>query len=186
MRLYRALLWLYPRDFRTQFGDDLVSLLEDLRADKGTVTAARICALDLAVTIPRIQLERIMDPTRATTTINVASALLAAGGVASTMIGFAPGALLLAAAAALVITQRSNVAAAVRTPSTGLRRRRLRTAGVLAGVSFVSYGVYATTIGDEWTARETALAVVGTAGIIGCACSLVIGLVTPRDRAVEA
>jgi hypothetical protein len=184
--MYRALLWLYPRDFRVEYADDLVSLLENLRTDKGPVRTFRICALDLAVTVPRMHLERIMNPTHTTTTIGWMVALLAAGGVASMLIGVYPGVLLLVAAALLAVTQRSELARSMRVPNTAIRRRRLLTAAVLAGVFVVSYLVYVTTIGDEWTTRETVLAVIGTASMVGSACYLIVGLTTPRDAARQA
>lgn len=186
MRVYRALLWLYPKDFRVEFGDDLVSLLENLRTDKGPARAFRICALDLAVTVPRMNLERIMNPTRTTTTITWTVALLGAGGIASMLIGLYPGALLFVAAAVLAITQRSELARAIRVPNTAIRRRHLRTAAVFAGLFVVSYVVFITTIGDNWTARETVLAVIGTGSMVSSAYYLVIGLTTPRDAALEA
>lgn len=186
MRVYRALLWLYPKNFRDEFGDDLVSLLENLRTDKGPARAFRICALDLAVTVPRMHLERIMNPTRTTTAITWAIALLGAGGIASMLLGLYPGVLLLVAAGVLTIAQRSELARAIRMPNTATRRHRLRTAAVLAGVFVMSYVVFVTTIGDEWTTRETVLAVIGTGSMVSSASYLLIGLATPRDAALEA
>lgn len=181
MRAYRTLLRLYPRDFRHDFADDLVMMLEDLVANQGRAHAWRICTLDLLVTIPRMHLERAMNPSHTTTTITFGIALLAAAGVASILTGLYPGALLLAAAGALAVAQRSALARAIRVPDTAVRHRRLRTAAVLA-VSFIAcYVVFLLTIGDEWTARETVLAIVGTASMIGAGGYLIAGLATPRD-----
>lgn len=186
MRAYRALVRLYPRDFRRDFGDDLVALLDDLRADRGRARAWRICALDLLVTLPRMHLERIMNPHRTTTAITWVIVLLAVAGTASFVTGVLPGALLLVAAAVLGVTQRSALARAIRTPDTTLRRRRLRTAAGLAIVFVACYGVYLVSIGDEWTIRETILAVVGTLSMFGAAGYLVVGLATPKDTALQS
>jgi hypothetical protein len=185
VRAYRTLLRLYPRTFRHAFADDLVTMLEDLVTNKGRLHAWRICALDLLVTVPRMHLERAMNPSHTTTTITFGIALLAAAGAASILTGLYPGALLLAAAVALGVAQRSALARAIRVPDTAVRHRRLRTAAVLA-VSFVAcYVVFLLTIGDEWTGRETILAVVGTASMIGAGGYLIAGLATPRDTALR-
>ena len=181
MRAYRTLLRLYPRAFRDEFGEDLVQLLDDLKADRGLGTAWRICALDLLVTVPRLHLERGMNPTRTTTTICWTIALLAAGGAASILTGEYPGMLLFVAAAALAVAQRSRLAQALRVPDTALRNRRLRTAALLGAGFVVSYVVFVATIGDSWTGRETVLALAGTASMIGAVVYLVAGLLTRRD-----
>lgn len=181
MRVYRILLHLYPRAFRDDFGDDLVQLLDDLRAHKGRARSWRICALDLLVTVPQMHLERVMKPTSTTTTITWTIALLAAGGAASILTGLYPGALLLVVALALAVGQRSRLARAIRIPDKALRHRRLRTATVLALVFVGCYGVFLATIGETWTGRETVLAVIGTASMIGAGGYLIAGLLTPRD-----
>ena len=185
MRAYRTFVQLYPRDFRVEFGDDLIQLLDDLEADRGRSGAWRICALDLLVTLPRMHLERVMKPSNTTTTISWSIVLLAAGGAASILTGLYPGALLLVAAAVLAVAQRSSLARAIRVPDTALRHRRLRIAAVLAAVFIACYGVFLATIGDAWTGRETVLALIGTANMIGAGGYLIAGLLTPRDAALQ-
>lgn len=186
MRAYRILVRLYPRDFRDDFGDDLIALLDDLEAEKGRARAWRICALDVLVTLPRMHLERIMNAQRTTTAITWGIVLLAAAGAASILTGLYPGALLLVAAGVLAVAQRSAIARAIRVPDTTVRNRRLRTAAVLAVVFISCYGVFVATIGDEWTVRETVLAVIGTASMVGAPCYLIAGLATPRDTALRS
>lgn len=186
MRAYRALVRLYPRELRREFGDDLVALHDDLTGDRGRTRAWRICALDLLVTLPRMHLERIMAPHRTSTAITWAIVLLAVAGAAAFVTGLHPGALLFVAAVVLGVTQRSALTRAIRTPDTTLRHRRLRTAAVLAIVFVACYGVYLVSIGDEWTIRETVLAVVGTLSMFGAAGYLVVGLATPTDTALRS
>lgn len=56
-RAYRVLVRLYPRSFRDAYGDDMVLLFEDQRADDGALRAWSRTARDLLVTIPTQHLE---------------------------------------------------------------------------------------------------------------------------------
>jgi hypothetical protein len=130
-----------------------------------------------------MHLERIMKPSNTTTAITWSIGLLAVGGAASFLTGLYSGLLLLVAAAALALAQRSSLAGAIRVPDTALRHRGLRTAAALAGVFIASCGVFLATIGDTWTGREAAVALVGTACMIGVGICLLAGLLTPRGAA---
>lgn len=63
VRVYGTLVGLYPRDFRDDYGADMVQLVRDQCADE---LAWRVCgrvAIDLAITIPTQQMEAHMNRT---------------------------------------------------------------------------------------------------------------------------
>jgi hypothetical protein len=179
-RIYHTLVRLYPKAFRDRYRDDLVQHFDGLVADRGIRAAWGRTALDLAVTVPRYRLDTIMNERHSATTISIAVGLLAAAGVASTLVGLYPGALLLVVALALAIAQRSAIARALRAPDPRRRRRRLQTAAVLGVVFVASYLAYITLIGDTWSTRETVLAIIGNAAMIGAIGFLAAGLLTPK------
>jgi hypothetical protein len=178
--IYHTLVRLYPKAFRDAYGDDVVQHFDDLVADRGIRAAWGRTALDLAVTIPRYRLETIMNERHSATTISVAVGLLAAAGVASMLVGLYPGALLVVVALALAIAQRSAIARALRAPDPHRRRRRLQTAAVLAVVFVASFVAYLMLIGDTWSTRDTVLAIIGNAAMIGAVGFLAAALLTPK------
>jgi hypothetical protein len=178
--IYRNLVRLYPREFRQEFGDDVVQHFDDLVAERGLRVAYGRTALDLAVTLPRYRLETIMNERHSATTISIVVGSLAAAGVAGVLTGIYPGALLLVVAVVVAVTQRSAIARALRAPDADRRRHRLHTAAVLAVVCVTSYVVYLMVIGDTWTTRETVLAIIGNAAMIGAVGFLAAGLLTPK------
>ncbi|MGQ0431017.1 MAG: hypothetical protein ACT452_01270 [Microthrixaceae bacterium] len=179
-RLYPSLVRLYPSAFRREYGDDLVQHFADLAADRGARAAWARTSLDLAITIPRYHLERIMTEQHSAIAINITIGVLAAAGFASVMTGVGPGMVLIVAAVAFAVTQRTTLARALRVPDSELRHRRLRIGAILAGVFVISYVVYSLLIGDTWTVRETVLAIIGTLAMFGAIGFLVAGLLTPR------
>jgi hypothetical protein len=181
-RMYPRLVRLYPSDFRREYGDDLVQHFADLAADRGARAAWIRTALDLAITVPRYHLERLMSEQHSATTIHVVIGLLGAGGLASVMTGLYPGIVLFVAAVALAVTQRSSLARALRVPDSTLRRRRLGIAAVLGATFIASYIAFDQLIGESWTIRETALTIVGVAAMFGAIGFLIAGLLTPRTR----
>ena len=79
VRLYRALLGLYPRSFRDDYGADMVQLLRDQCADE---PAWRVCGravVDLALTIPTQRMETHMNRTSTHLVALLYSAVSAAG-----------------------------------------------------------------------------------------------------------
>ena len=178
--VYRTLVRLYPEEFRREYTDDLVQQFDDLIADHGIRAAWGRTALDLAVTVPRYRLEIIMNEHQSATTITLVFGLIAAAGVASVLTGFYPGALLLLVALVLAVAQRSTVARALRSPDPDRRRRRLQTAAALTVVFVVSFVAYLMLIGDTWTTRETVIAIIGNAAMIGAIGFLAAGLLTPK------
>jgi hypothetical protein len=181
-RVYRACIYLYPSTFRHHYRDDLVQLFDDLVADRGLPRASVRTGLDLIITVPNYRLEGIMNKQHTATALAVTIWLLAAAGVVALLIGVYPGLVLLGAAGVLAVAQRSTLGRALRTPVTGLRRRRLTISAVLAVVFFVCAVLYLMLIGDEWTTRETMLSGVGTLAMIGAPIFLVVGLLTPKGE----
>ena len=182
-RIYQALIRLYPREFRVDYGDDLAQLFDDLVAERGARAAIVRTALDLVVTLPRYRLETVMNERHTANTITIVAGLAALAGVASVLVGIYPGVLLIIVAIALAVAQRSAVAQALRAPDAERRRRRLGTAGVLGIVFIASFVAYLLLIGDSWTTRETVLAIIGNAALIGAIGFLAAGLLTPKTSA---
>ena len=61
MKLYRALLRCYPRDFREEYGDDMTQLLTLQLRDESAVRVWGRTLLDLALTVPSLRLEAAMS-----------------------------------------------------------------------------------------------------------------------------
>ena len=163
----------------------MVTFFDDLVVERGVSTVWRICSLDLLVTVPRYRLEQLVNEHRTTATIHVLVLGFAAAGALSVLTGVYPGVLLLAAALVLALSQRSALARSLRTPSSQLRRRRLRVAAVLGAAFVADYVSYLALIGDKWTLRETVLAVSGMVCLIAALGFLVAGLLTPRSALVS-
>jgi hypothetical protein len=180
--IYRSLVRLYPREFRREYGDDLAQHFDDLVAERGVPAAWRRTALDVAVTVPRYRLETIMNERHSANTISIIIGLVAAAGVASLLVDIYLGPLLLVVAVVLAVAQRSAIARSLRAADSDGRRRRLRTAAVLAVVFIASFVAYLLLIGDTWTTRETVLAVIGNAAMIGAVGFLAAGLLTPKTH----
>jgi hypothetical protein len=179
-RLYRALVRLYPRRFRRDYGEDLVLHFGDLVADRGTRAAWARTSLDLLITVPRYHLEQIMKEQHSNTALNVVIGLLAAAWIGTVLVGSRLGPLVLVAAGVLAATQRSALAKALRVPDSGRRRRRLVTAALLGATFAASYVVFVLTVGDRWTITDTVLSIIGTVALFGAVGYLVAGLATPR------
>ena len=182
--MYRACINLYPPTFRREYGEDLVQHFDDLVVHLGLRRACLRTCLDLAITLPNHRLESIMSQQHAARTLTGVISLIAFAGIVSLLTGVYPGLALLGVAAALAITQRATLAKAIRTPTAGLRRRRMTISAVLAAVFVVCAGVYMMVIGDTWTTRESILAGVGTLAMIAAPIFFVVALLTPRDDAV--
>ena len=62
-RAYGALLWLYPRQFREEYRDDMVLLVRDQCREESPWRVLARSAVDLAITIPKQHLEAHMRRT---------------------------------------------------------------------------------------------------------------------------
>lgn len=173
---------LYPSDFRTWYGNDLVLHFADLVDDRGRRAAWTRTALDLLITVPRYRLEHAMSEPRSTTTINIAITVLAALGVLGILTGMYPGIVLLAAAAAVAVSQRTALARAIRTPDTDARRRRLSIAGVLTAVFVVAMVSYLRAVGGDHVSGTSLVLhnAIGVPAMVGAIVFLIAGLLTPK------
>lgn len=179
--VYRRLVRLYPRAFRARYGEDLMQHFADLVNDLGPGPAWRRTAIDLAVTVPRYRLEAIMSPEKSSKAVAVLIALLVVAGLAGLLlVNLYPGWVLILIAGVLAVAERSSLARAIRTLDPDQRRRRFVTAAVSGAVFVASYVIFQLVIGDHWTVRETALAVVGTTAMFVAIGFLIAGLLTPR------
>ena len=186
VRVYRSLLLLYPRDFRDRYADDLVQTLTDLSGELGPRRAWRRVTLDLVVTVPRYRMEMLMKDERVSTLLTVAITVMAAAGMTSVFVGLYPGVLLLPLAAVVAVTQRSKLARSIDTvDGTGLRRKRLRTASVLAASLPVIYLVSLPILGDEWGTDAVVAFGVWVAVLVAAVCFFIMGVATPKSRAIS-
>ncbi len=182
--LYRALTWLYPRDFRDHYRDDLVQIHADLTRERGAGRAWGRATLDLLVTVPRYRMESLMKESRSPIIIIVAIATMAVAGIASVFVmgdGY-PALLLLPLAIVLAVTQRSKLARsmdAVNGPHT--RRKRLTTAAVLTVSLPVIYLAAPAILGDHWGADAIALFGLWFVVLIAAVVYLIAGIATPRS-----
>lgn len=182
MAAYRALLRLYPKDFRKEFGPDLLRLHEDLAADRGLTVARRRTALDLIVTVPRYRLEHLMSEQHSNTALYVVLVGLVAAGAFGFLTGVGPALLFVVAAVVVAVAQRSRLARAIRTPDTDVRHRRLRWAGICGAVFALSIVTYLADLGDDEISTASLLwhNLVGTSAMVAMVIFFVAGLLTPR------
>jgi hypothetical protein len=186
VRVYRSLLLLYPRDFRDRYTDDLVQTLTDLSAELGPRRAWRRVALDLVVTVPRYRLETLMNDKRSSTLLTVAITVMAVAGITSMFVGLYPGVVLVPLAVVVAITQRSKLARSIdAVDGTRLRRKRLRTAAVLAASLPVIYLVSLPILGDEWGTDAVVAFGLWVAVLIAAVGYVVAGISTPKSRAIS-
>ena len=186
IRAYRSLLVLYPRDFRDRYSDDLVQTLTDLSAELGPRRAWRRVTLDLVVTVPRYRMETLMKEEHSSTVLTVASIAMACAGIISLFTGLYLGVLLVPLAAVVAITQRGRLARSIdAVDASGLRRKRLRIAAVLAGSLPVIYLVSLPILGDEWGTDAKVAFGLWTAVLIAAVSYFVSGITTPKSRVIS-
>lgn len=183
VRLYRTLLWLYPSAFRHEYGSDMVTHFDDLVADLGVWPAWRRTLVDLIVTVPRYRLEDVMSHRQASITLAALTVATAATGIGFLAAGFGPASVVpLVFAVVLAVSQRSQLARALRVPGDDLRRRRLLGAMASAVIFVVAVGIYAVDLGDDHVAGGSLIAynIVGLLSLLGAIGLTIVGLSTPR------
>ena len=186
VRVYRSLLMLYPRDFRDRYTDDLVQTFTDLSAELGARRAWRRVTLDLVVTVPRYRLETLMNDERSSTVLTLAIMVMAVAGITSVFVGLYPGVVLVPLAGLVGITQRSKLARSIDVVNgTGLRRKRLRTAAVLAASLPVIYLVSLPILGDQWGTDAVIAFGLWVGVLIAAVCYGIAGISTPKSRVVS-
>ena len=186
VRVYRSLLLLYPRDFRDRYTDDLVQTLTDLSGELGPRRAWRRVTLDLVVTVPRYRLETVMSDERRSTLLTVAIVVMAVAGIMSVFVGLPAGMVLVPLAGVVAVTQRSKLARSIdAVDGTGLRRKRLRTASVLAASLPVIYLVSLPILGNQWGTDAVVAFGLWVGVLIAAVCYAIAGFSTPRSRAIS-
>lgn len=185
VRVYRSLLMLYPRDFRDRYTDDLVQTFTDLSGELGARRAWRRVTLDLVVTVPRYRLETLMSDERSSTVLTLAITVMAVAGITSVFVGLYPGVVLVPLAGVVGITQRGKLARSIDVVNgTQLRRKRLRTAAVLAASLPVIYLVSLPILGDDWGTDAVVAFGLWVGVLIAAVCYVIAGISTPKARAV--
>ena len=186
VRVYRRLLLLYPRDFRDRYTDDLVQTLTDLSGELGPRRAWRRVTLDLVVTVPRYRLETVMNDERSSTLLTMAIVVMAVAGITSVFVGLYPGVVLVPLAGVVAITQRSKLARSIdAVDGTRLRRKRLRTASVLAASLPVIYLVSLPILGNQWGTDAVVAFGLWVGVLIAAVCYAIAGIGTPKSRAIS-
>lgn len=87
--IYRAALHLYPRSFRSEYGDDMVALFDAQYRDERSLRVIARAVTDLALTVPTCHLEARMSRSSTTTVVTILVVL----GVIAALIGGRVGAL---------------------------------------------------------------------------------------------
>ena len=85
-RVYAALIRLYPRPFRQDYGADLVQLLRDQCAEEPAWRVYSRALVDLAITVPSQRLEALVH-TNSTRAVSLLYAAMATGGALLAVIG---------------------------------------------------------------------------------------------------
>lgn len=180
--VYRALVALYPSEFRRAYGPDLIELFDEMIEDQGPLPAWRRAALDLLITIPRYRLEDTLSESHANIILTMTTAALVVAGALVLAGGAWTGLILLVVALLIAGSQRSTLARALQTPDRARRRRRLGTAAMLAVVFLGAMGSYLNDIDDDHISSTSLMVhtVVGLSAIIGSAVFLVAGLTSAR------
>src|SRR5882672_3535616 len=112
--VYRALVRLYPKDFRRHYGDDLVQHFVDLIGRDGASRTWPRVTLDLVLTVPRYRLETVMNQRQSSAALYATLAALAGAGLISILVGIYAGAILLPVAVVLAVVARGRLATATR------------------------------------------------------------------------
>lgn len=185
--MYRSLLRCYPRDFRDRYADDLVQALTDLSRELGPRRAWRRLTLDFVITVPRYRMETLMNEQRSSTVLTITITVLAVAGILSVFVGLYPGVVLVPLAAVLAITQRSKLARSIDAVNgTELRRKRLRTAGVLAATLPFIYLVSLPILGDHWGTDALVAFSLWTVVLIVAVAYAIAGFTTPKSRPIAS
>ncbi len=157
--VYRALVQLYPRQFRDHYGDDLVLHFADLVHRDGVIRAWFRTTVDLLVTVPRYRLETIMNPRRSTTGVVLLVAVLSLAGLFGYFAGFTPALLLVVVSIGVAVAERGRLASSLRASTPSRRRHLLVSSGLLMLASLASlYVGFADLDGrDHWPAGRVLL-----------------------------
>lgn len=174
VRVYRSLLRLYPREFRDEYGADMVQLLRHQCTDEPAWLVGARCALDLAITIPTQHMEAHMNRP-STHLVALLYTALAAGGL---LFAILAGTNITIVIIGLCIAVAAGTMAAVTWKRSGPIGARISTDGwwklVLAGPCIIVAVIVAAGFGVEaWEVMMLALLVAfvatGTGVLLGIA-----------------
>ncbi len=180
---YRALTLLYPRQFRVHYRDDLIQHHADLVRSRGRFAAWVRTGLDLVITVPRYHLETTMNQRHATNTLNATvAALVVAGLMAIIIVDSYVGAVLLALAAIIGVTQRSNLAQALRVSDSDRRHHRFKMAAFFALVAAADTAIGFADLAndDSWGTRAVIYGAISYAAGGAAICYLIAGILTRK------
>ena len=151
--VYRALVRLYPRQFRHHYGDALVLHFEDLVRRDGVRRAWCRTTIDLVVTVPRYRMETIMHPRRSSTGVLLLVTGLALAGLSGYFAGFAAALVLVVVSIGVAVAARSRLASSLRASTPSRRRHLLVTSGLLIVAGLGTLYVGFADLGDgDWPA----------------------------------
>lgn len=178
VRAYRALLHLYPRRFREEYGDDMALLFRDQLHDESARRVWARCVVDLAITIPTQHLESHMNrPPK-----SIVPVLFAALGVAGVVFALVVGSSVGLSAVGLAVAVVAGVLATAswRGTRTAAATRPVRTQWwkiVLVGVGTLTATIVVVNVVGEvsegwWAPMMLAFLV----GILTTATGLVLGI----------
>lgn len=118
--------------------------------------------------------------------LTVATIGMACAGIISPFAGLPLGVLLLPLAAVVAITQRGRLARSMdAVDASGLRRKRLRIATVLAMSLPVIYLISLPILGDEWGTDATVAFGLWTTVLIAAVSYFVSGITTPKSNVIS-
>ena len=127
-----------------------------------------------------------MNDERSSTVLTVAITVMAVAGITSVFVGLYPGVVLVPLAGVVAITQRSKLARSIDVvDGTRLRRKRLRTAAVLAASLPVIYLVSLPILGDHWGTDAVVAFGLWVGVLIAAVCYFIAGISTPKSRAIS-
>ena len=179
-RVYGALLWLYPRQFREEYRDDMVLLVRDQCREESPWRVLIRSAVDLAITIPRQHLEAHMrrTPTSivplgylALSLAGIGLMIVGGSSLAAVVIGFAVA--VLAATLAVVAWRRSAPASEPATVTASWWKF------VIAGPVLFALVILGSGIGiDAWFLGILAV----LSGVVSMATGVVLGVVRLGHR----
>lgn len=176
---------LYPTEFRHEFGADMLLHFDDLIVDRGVVAATTRTSVDLVVTVPRYQLEAVMNTSSVDRTLGTLVVALPVLGVCTVLFGSPwAGAALVAAGVILALAGRDRLARSIRTAPPSQRARRLRGSAVSFAVFVTAYigFVVVTSDGPANMLGLLVTTLMGVAALGGAVALLAAGLLTPRSE----
>ena len=179
VRAYRALLHLYPRRFREEYGVDMAVLFADQLRDEPAGRVWARCAVDLAITIPTQHLETHMTRSPSSTVPVLFSALSVAGVAFALLVGSSVGLALVGLAVAIVAgalavaSWRSSRTVTADRPATSHWWKVLVTGVGVFTTTVVAVNAVGEVSEDWWAPMMLTL----LAGILTTAAGLILGIV---------